>query len=101
MSLNLAFMGPPVEPLCKQRLIQYFWTTLSGTNLLVQSNDFIREIWAPRAIISAGGYTRQSAIETADTKGDLIAFGRPFIGNVSMTCIPLRTEPLSYYLVGD
>lgn len=50
------------------------------TNL--QSNDFIREIWSPRPIISAGAYTRDTAIQRAETKGDLIAFGRPFIGNV-------------------
>lgn len=51
-------------------------------NLLVQSNDFIREIWAPRPLITAGGYTRDLALEVAETKGDLIGFGRPFIPNV-------------------
>ena len=52
---------------------------------IVQSNDFIREIWGPRPIISAGGYDRDLAIEFADTKGDLIAFGRYFISNVSVS----------------
>lgn len=47
-----------------------------------ESNDFLREIWAPRPLISAGAYSRESAIETADAKGDLIAFGRHFISNV-------------------
>ena len=47
------------------------------------SNDFIRDIWAPRPLISAGAYTRESAIEAADKKGDIIAFGRHFISNVS------------------
>lgn len=46
------------------------------------SNDFIRELWAPRPIISAGGYDRESAITGADERGDLIAFGRWFISNV-------------------
>ncbi|THV00003.1 NADH:flavin oxidoreductase/NADH oxidase [Dendrothele bispora CBS 962.96] len=59
-----------------------------------ESNDFIREIWTSpgtsadtstspnaRRLISAGGYTRQTAIETAEKKGDLIAFGRLFIAN--------------------
>ncbi|KAF9028188.1 hypothetical protein BDZ89DRAFT_1160457 [Hymenopellis radicata] len=40
------------------------------------SNDFIRDIWAPRPLISAGGYSRDLATEVADEKGDLIAFGR-------------------------
>ncbi|KAK7693086.1 hypothetical protein QCA50_002651 [Cerrena zonata] len=45
------------------------------------SNDFIRNIWSPRPLISAGGYTRDLAIEWANTKGDIIAFGRTFISN--------------------
>lgn len=48
-----------------------------------QSNDFIRQIWAPRPLITAGGYTLEMAVETAEKKGDLIAFGRAFIANVS------------------
>ena len=47
------------------------------------SNDFIREIWAPRPLISAGGHTRESAFEFAEN-GDLVAFGRLFISNVSI-----------------
>lgn len=47
----------------------------------LQSNDFIRAIWSPRPFISAGGFTRDLAIEAADTKGELIAFGRHFIAN--------------------
>ncbi|THU79515.1 FMN-linked oxidoreductase [Dendrothele bispora CBS 962.96] len=54
-----------------------------------ESNDFIREIWTSpetetanaRRLISAGGYDRQTAIEVAEKKGDLIAFGRLFIAN--------------------
>lgn len=48
----------------------------------VQSNDFIREVWQPRALISAGGYTRDLAIEVAEQRGDLVAFGRHYIPNV-------------------
>lgn len=51
--------------------------------LFLQSNDFLREIWRPRPLISAGGYTPEIALETAEKKGDLIAFGRSFISNVS------------------
>ena len=50
------------------------------------SNDFLRDIWAPRPVISAGAYARESAIETADKKGDLIAFGRYYISNVRASC---------------
>lgn len=32
-------------------------------------------------------YTRESAMSVADTKGDLIAFGRWFIGNVSVDAL--------------
>jgi NADPH2 dehydrogenase len=45
------------------------------------SNDFIREIWGDRRLISAGGYTRETALAAAEEKGDLIAFARPYIAN--------------------
>ncbi|KAJ7447179.1 NADH:flavin oxidoreductase/NADH oxidase [Mycena latifolia] len=45
------------------------------------SNDFIREIWGDRCLISAGGYTRETAIAVAEEKGDLVAFARPYIAN--------------------
>ncbi|KAF7340924.1 NADH:flavin oxidoreductase/NADH oxidase [Mycena sanguinolenta] len=45
------------------------------------SNDFIRKIWDERRLISAGGYTRESAIAAADEKGDLVAFGRGYIAS--------------------
>jgi len=54
---------------------------------LGSSNDFLREIWCEegkdRIFISAGGYTRQTAIERAEVKGSMVAFGRLFIPNVS------------------
>ncbi|KAJ7144776.1 hypothetical protein C8R43DRAFT_953861 [Mycena crocata] len=45
------------------------------------SNDFIHDIWGDRRLISAGGYTRETAIAAAEQKGDLIAFARPYISN--------------------
>ncbi|KAI3613225.1 hypothetical protein WG66_001464 [Moniliophthora roreri] len=46
------------------------------------SNDFLREIWKPKPLISAGGYTRESAIQQAEKHtNELIAFGRQFISN--------------------
>ena len=48
-----------------------------------KSNDFLRSIWGNRPFISAGGHTRESGTEFADKYGDLIAYGRLFISNVS------------------
>lgn len=51
-----------------------------------KNNDFLRDIWGQRegsTYISTSGHTRKSAIETADNKGGLVAFGRLFIPNVS------------------
>ncbi|KAF9022976.1 FMN-linked oxidoreductase [Hymenopellis radicata] len=71
------------------------------------SNDFLRAIWAPRPFISAGRYTRASAMETADEKGDLIAFGRYFISNPDLPQRLMENVPLApydravFYLRGD
>lgn len=47
-----------------------------------KSNDFLREIWAPRPFISTGRHNRESAIARSDKSGDLVAFGRWYISNV-------------------
>ncbi|KAK0455479.1 FMN-linked oxidoreductase [Desarmillaria tabescens] len=47
-------------------------------------NDFIRDIWAPKPFISAGGYERVTAVTAADEKNDIIAFGRHFLANPDM-----------------
>lgn len=49
-----------------------------------ESNDFLRKIWSPKPFISAGSYTRELGIEVAEAKGDLIAYGRSFLANVSI-----------------
>ncbi|KAI5893070.1 FMN-linked oxidoreductase [Schizophyllum commune H4-8] len=54
-----------------------------------EQNDFLREIWAPGVVISAGGYTRETALKTADEKGDLIGMGRWFISNPDL---PVRWQ---------
>ncbi|KAF9042969.1 FMN-linked oxidoreductase [Panaeolus papilionaceus] len=48
-----------------------------------QENDFIRKLWTARGkrLITAGGYTRESAAKAASEKGDIVAFGRLFISN--------------------
>ncbi len=55
-----------------------------------QTNDFLRDIWAPKTYIAAGGYTRESGMKAADEKGDLIAYGRWYLANVGFTHFPLR-----------
>ncbi|KAF7368594.1 FMN-linked oxidoreductase [Mycena venus] len=71
-----------------------------------ESNDSLRALWAPRPLIRAGGFTRQAAIEAAES-GNLIAFGRHYISNPDL---PTRLEkdlPLNgydrntFYLVGE
>lgn len=63
----------------------------------LESNDFIRRIWAPKPLISAGGYTRESAMQTADGKGDIIAFGRYFISNPDLTTRLKENIPFTPY----
>lgn len=46
-----------------------------------EENDCIRSVWAPKPFISAGGHNCISAIDAAEHRGDLIAFGRHFIAN--------------------
>ncbi|KAJ7745581.1 FMN-linked oxidoreductase [Mycena maculata] len=53
-----------------------------------QSNDFLRALWAPRTLISAGGYNRASALARAEV-GELVAFGRHFLANPDL---PVRLE---------
>ena len=53
----------------------------------MDSNDFLRKIWGDKVFISAGGYNPQNAVETANTKGGLIAFGRHYIANVSFSSL--------------
>jgi NADPH2 dehydrogenase len=47
------------------------------------SNDALRKIWGDRPYIAAGGVDRASAINMVEKYGGLVAFGRPFIANVS------------------
>ncbi|KAI0064364.1 FMN-linked oxidoreductase [Artomyces pyxidatus] len=61
-----------------------------------ESNDFIREIWGPeRRMISAGGFTRESGLETAEKTGSLIAYGRYFIANPDLVRRLKENAPLN------
>ena len=48
----------------------------------MESNKFLRKIWGDKVFIAAGGYTPQTAVETANAEGGLIAFGHHYIANV-------------------
>jgi len=62
-----------------------------------ESNDFIRELWQPRPLISAGGYDREIALRVAEDKGDLIAFGRHYIPNPDLVLRLKKDLPLTDY----
>lgn len=64
-----------------------------------ESNDFLRKIWGEGLYLAAGGFTREDAINTADTKGGLVVFGRYFISNVSvdtLLLVPFFVFPFLY-----
>ncbi|KAF8124962.1 hypothetical protein EV363DRAFT_694602 [Boletus edulis] len=76
------------------------------------NNDFLREIWhgeggEERVFISAGGFSRETALRTAEDKEGLIAFGRLYISNPDLPArlqedIPLTpTDRSKYYQVGN
>ena len=48
-----------------------------------ESNEFLREIWAPKVFSSNSGYDRQKGMELADRTGGLVTYGRYFLANVS------------------
>lgn len=48
------------------------------------SNDFLRKIWQPKPFIAAGGFNRDLAMTSAKSPGELVAFGRSYIANVSV-----------------
>ncbi|CAE6425389.1 unnamed protein product [Rhizoctonia solani] len=62
------------------------------------SNDFAREIWAPRTFLSAGGYKPESGEEAANKYGNAaIVFGRYFIANPDLPERLRKGIPLNHY----
>ncbi|KAE9392573.1 FMN-linked oxidoreductase [Gymnopus androsaceus JB14] len=90
---------------CEPRVVGS--STLDAKIDASDSNDFIRDIWSPKPLIVAGGFDRESAIERADSTGDLIAFGRRYISNPDLPKRLLKNLPLTpydrstFYLAGD
>ncbi|KAG5724437.1 NADPH dehydrogenase 1 [Termitomyces sp. T112] len=62
-----------------------------------ESCDFIRDIWSPVPIVSAGGYTRENAIQAAEERGELIAFGRYYVSNPDLPFRLINNIPLARY----
>lgn len=68
-----------------------------------ESNDFLREIWAPKVFVSNSGYTPAIALESAEERDDIIAFGRGFLANPDLPIrirknIPLTdADPTTFY----
>ncbi|KAK0481107.1 hypothetical protein EDD18DRAFT_1436408 [Armillaria luteobubalina] len=72
-----------------------------------ESNNFIRDLWVPKLLISAGGYKREEVMKVANEKGDLVAFGRYFISNLDLLKKLKKDLPftpynrLTFYLRGE
>ncbi|KAF8869985.1 hypothetical protein BD779DRAFT_1730178 [Infundibulicybe gibba] len=63
-----------------------------------ESNAVFRAAWAPRRIISAGGYNRAGALATAEEEGNvLVAFGRYYISNPDLPKRLKKNIPLTPY----
>jgi len=60
-----------------------------------ENNDFIRNIWGARPLITCGGHNRESALRAAEIPETLVAFGRPFIANPDLPLRLLANAPLN------
>ncbi|KZP04673.1 FMN-linked oxidoreductase [Athelia psychrophila] len=47
----------------------------------LKERDALYGLWAPKPLISAGGYTRELGLDVAQRTGQLVAYGRLFISN--------------------
>ncbi|KAF8890981.1 FMN-linked oxidoreductase [Infundibulicybe gibba] len=63
-----------------------------------ESNTAFRAIWAPRRVISAGGYDRASALAAAEEDDVLVAFGRKYISNPDLPQRLQKDIPLTPYV---
>ncbi|KZV64865.1 FMN-linked oxidoreductase [Peniophora sp. CONT] len=63
-----------------------------------ETNDAFREAWGDRPFISAGGFTRESALElTEKRKNALVAFGRHYTSNPDLPERLRLDKPLTPY----
>ncbi|KAJ3777544.1 hypothetical protein FB446DRAFT_806014 [Lentinula raphanica] len=54
-----------------------------------ESNETFFDVWLPRPLVVADGFTRDTALKLAEREGLLVAFGRQFISNPDL---PLRLK---------
>ncbi|KZP27658.1 FMN-linked oxidoreductase [Athelia psychrophila] len=47
----------------------------------LKERDALHALWAPKPLISAGGYDREMGLDVAQKTGQLVAYGRLFISN--------------------
>ncbi|KAI0779343.1 NADH:flavin oxidoreductase/NADH oxidase [Fomes fomentarius] len=65
--------------------------------------EFIYKIWAPRPVITTGGYTRETGLRKAEETGQLIGYGRDFLANPDLPfrlreSIPLNVpDPATFF----
>lgn len=53
-------------------------------DVYVKEMDALRGVWAPKPLIIAGGMDRKLGLEIAEgNEGQLVAYARPFLANVS------------------
>jgi NADPH2 dehydrogenase len=50
----------------------------------IESNQVFCDLWAPKPVIAAGGFSKETAIKAAED-GRLVAFGRYYIANVRLS----------------
>ncbi|KAF8868499.1 hypothetical protein BD779DRAFT_1481416 [Infundibulicybe gibba] len=68
------------------------------TSAAHECNATLRAAWAPRRIITAGGYDRAGALAAAEEEGDvLVAFGRSYISNPDLPKRLKKDIPLTPY----
>ena len=48
----------------------------------IQQVNFIQQLWAPGAVVTTGGYDRESGLKVAEETGQLIGYGMKFLANV-------------------
>ena len=65
----------------------------AGIDAFNQTANFIHKVWAPRTLLTNGGYTRETGLKTAEeTPNCVIAYGMPFLANVSRGFARVRSR---------
>ncbi|KAI0668687.1 NADH oxidase family-domain-containing protein [Trametes maxima] len=61
----------------------------------IENEDFIYKLWAPRPVITTGGYDRASAHKVTERTAQIVGFGRLFLANPDLPFRLLRDIPLN------